>query len=359
VPTLALVGIFVFLALAALLVFLLMRLTAETAAAKTSAESSGQTVHALSAALAKRLESFERTIDDRIRASQDALGRNLGTMQQQSAESAKLLKAVGENLGRVFEASQKIAGLATEVTRLEDLLKPPKLRGTLGETFLEEALRQVLPPAAWQMQRRFSDGEVVDAAITVGERFVAVDSKFPLENYRRALESDDDGERKRARGDFRRDVRKHVDAIAAKYIRVSEGTYEFALMYVPAEAVYAEIVADGEDAAIADYAITKRVIPVSPRLLYAYLATVAQGLKGLEIEKRAHEIVEDLAQLKRGVSKIEEPFVKLGGHLNNAQKQYEETGKQLARFVEQLRDVAESEESPVQAPLPLRVLPGD
>jgi DNA recombination protein RmuC len=357
VPTLALAGIFVLVVVAALVIFLLVRLSAETAATKTSAESSGQTVHALSAALETRLKSFEATIDNRIRESQASVGQNLGTMQQQSAESARLLKAVGENLGRVFEASQKIERLAGDVTRLEDLLKPPKLRGTLGETFLEEALRQVLPAGSWQMQRRFSDGEAVDAAITLGDRFVSVDSKFPLENYRRAIESPDETERKRAKSDFRRDVRKHVDAIAAKYIRVSEGTYEFAMMYVPAEAVYAEIVADGEEAAVADYAVGKRVIPVSPRLLYAYLATVAQGLKGLEIEKRAHEIVEDLAQLKRGVSKIEEPFAKLGGHLNNAQKQYEETGKQLARFAEQLREVAESEEIPVQAPLPLRILP--
>jgi DNA recombination protein RmuC len=356
VPPLALAGLLVLIAVAALVVFLLVRISAETSAAKTSAESSGQTVHAVSESLAKRLESFERTIDQRIKESQAALGQNLGTMQQQSAETGKLLKAVGENLGRVFEASQKIEKLAGDVTRLEDLLKPPKLRGTLGESFLEETLRQVLPAGAWQMQRRFADGEAVDAAITVGDRFVPVDSKFPLENYRRALESPDEGERKRARSEFRRDVRKHVDSIAAKYIRVSEGTYEFALMYVPAEAVYAEIVVDGDEAAIADYAITKRVIPVSPRLLYAYLATVAQGLKGLEIEKRALEIVEELAHLKRGVSKIEEPFGKLGSHLGNAQKQYEETGKQLTRFAEQLRDVAESENP---APAALRILPPD
>ena len=346
-------------AVAAAVLFLLVRLSAETAAARASAEGSGRTVHALSAALESRLRSFEATIDTRIKESQAAVGQNLGTMQQQSAESARLLKAVGENLGRVFEASQKIERLAGDVTRLEDLLKPPKLRGTLGETFLEEALRQVLPAGTWQMQRRFADGETVDAAIMIGDRFVPIDSKFPLENYRRALESPDEGERKRAKAEFRRDVRKHVDAIAAKYIRVSEGTYEFAMMYVPAEAVYAEIVADGDEAAVADYAQGKRIVPVSPRLLYAYLATVAQGLKGLEIGRRAHEIVEELARLKRGVSKIEEPFGKLGGHLNNAQKQYEETARQLARFTERLREVAESEDLPGQPQLPLQILPPD
>jgi DNA recombination protein RmuC len=155
---------------------MLTALTAETAASKALAAESGKNVHALSDALEKRLVSFERTIDERIRASQDALGRNIGTMQQQSAESAMLLKSVGESLGKVSEASKRIEKLAGEVTRLEDLLKPPKIRGLLGESFLEEALRQVLPPGAWEMQKRFADGEIVDAAVRVGERFVPIDS---------------------------------------------------------------------------------------------------------------------------------------------------------------------------------------
>jgi DNA recombination protein RmuC len=318
-------------------------LSAQAGEARESSRQVGDRLAGLTAELTQRLASFEKTVDERIRASQDTLGQNLGTMQQQSAESARMLKAVGENLGRVFEASQKIEKLAGDVTRLEDLLKPPKIRGTLGETFLEEALRQCLPPGSWNMQWRFSDGEAVDATIAIGERVVPVDSKFPLENYRRAAESGDESERRRARREFGRDVRKHVDAIALKYIRVAEGTYDFALMYVPAEAVYAEIVADGEEAALADYAISRHVIPVSPRLLYAYLSTIAQGLQGLEIEKRAHEILDELARLKRGVAKIEDPLGKLGTHLGNAQKSFEETQKQLVRFSERLREVSELE----------------
>ena len=336
---------------------ILLSLATEAAASKALAESSGRGVLALSEALENRLGSFERTIDERIKASQAALGQNIGTMQQQSAESAMLLKSVGENLGKVFEASKKIEKLAGDVTRLEDLLKPPKIRGLLGEAFLEEALRQVLPPGSWEMQKRFADGEVVDAAVRLGERFVPIDSKFPYESYRRALDCGDDSERKRLIRQLRAATRKQADDIARKYIRSAEGTFEFALMYLPAEALYAEIVAEGDDENVAEYAIGRHVIPVSPTLLYAYLFTVAQGLRGLEIEKRAHVVVEELALLKRGIDKIEEPFGKLGNHLSNAQKQYEETLKQLARFAERLREIADSEDSPAQAALPLRVLP--
>lgn len=338
---------------------ILLSLATETAASKALAESSGRGVLALSEALEHRLGSFERTIDERIKASQAALGQNIGTMQQQSAESAMLLKSVGENLGKVFEASKKIEKLAGDVTRLEDLLKPPKIRGLLGEAFLEEALRQVLPPGSWEMQKRFADGEVVDAAVRLGERFVPIDSKFPYESYRRALDCGDDSERKRLIRQLRAATRRQADEIARKYIRSAEGTFEFALMYLPAEALYAEIVAEGDDENVAEYAIGRHVIPVSPTLLYAYLFTVAQGLRGLEIEKRAHVVVEELALLKRGIDKIEDPFGKLGNHLSNAQKQYEETFKQLSRFAERLREIADSEDSPAQAALPLRALPPD
>jgi DNA recombination protein RmuC len=278
-------------------------------------------------------------------------------MQQNSAEANRLVQTVGEHLGRVIEFSQQMAGLGSEISRLQDLFKSPKIRGGLGEQMLEEALRQVLPPAGFQMQKRFPGGEVVDAAIRVGDRWVVIDSKFPLENFRRATELENETERKNARSQFLRDVRKHVDAIAAKYIRPAEGTLDFALMYVPAEAVYAEIVAEYGDGSVVSAALAKKVIPVSPLHFYTYLSTVSIGMKGMEIEKRANEIVAEINDLKRGVSKIEDPFGKLGGHLDNAKKQYEETSRQISRFVEKLRDIAEKPEIPAQAALPLRIVP--
>ncbi|MGH9442452.1 MAG: DNA recombination protein RmuC [Thermoanaerobaculia bacterium] len=349
-------GLIVLIVLAAVAVALLIRLAAEISATKTTAEASTRTAQVFAEGVTKRLESFERTIDGRIQGSQEALGQSLATMQKSSADATRLVQTVGEHLGRVVEFSQQMAGLGTELSRLQDLFKSPKVRGGLGEQLLEDALRQVLPAASFEMQKRFSGGETVDAAIRLGDRWVSVDSKFPLENFRRAADLENETERKNARSQFLRDVRKHIEAIASKYIRPAEGTFDFALMYVPAEAVYAEIVAESGEGSLVDLALARRVVPVSPLLFYTYLYTISVGLKGMEIEKRAHDILKELGDLKRGVSKIEDPFGKLGGHLDNAKKQYEETSRQISRFVERLRDITDSDEVPAQPPLPLRIL---
>ena len=296
-----------------------------------------------------RFADLRRAVDERVAGVERSLTEGQRTVANQLVSSAQLLSDVGEKMGRVFEASQRIEKLAGDMTRLEDLLKPPKLRGILGETFLEQALAQVLPPGTYTMQFGLPGGAVVDAAIHLGDRIVAVDSKFPLENYRRAREVEDEAEKRRARQQFGRDVRKHVDAIADKYIRPASGTCDFALMYVPAEAVYSEIAADGEDAALADYAAGKRVIPVSPRLLYAYLSTIALGLRGVELQENAREVHQNLAELSRLWEKVGGPLEKLGSHLGNAQKQYEETAKAFDRFTNRLETIAEKVEAVEEA----------
>jgi DNA recombination protein RmuC len=215
------------------------------------------------------------------------------------------------------------------------------MRGTLGEAFLEEALRQALPPGSWQMQYRFGDGVSVDAVIRLKDRWVPVDSKVPLENFRRGRETDDDGERRRARTAFAGDVRRHAEAIRRKYIRPDEGTCDFAFMYVPAEAVYSEMVADGEEKALADACVEMRVFPVSPRLLYVFLSTVAMVLRGEELQKNAREVQERIADLERLWDRAEEPFLKVRGHMNNAQKQYEEAAAALNRFSAKLSGITE------------------
>jgi DNA recombination protein RmuC len=246
------------------------RILVEVAAVRGSSESMDRRVEDLRRDVGERVAAVE----DRLAAGQKNVSDTLGDMH--------------ERMGRVFQASQKIQELAGGMTRLEDLLKPPKVRGGLGETFLEQALADVLPPGAWKMRHVFPDGTIVDAAIRVGDFIVPVDSKFPLENFRRSKEAPEEAERKRARRDFAGDVRKHVDAIADKYIRPGDGTYDFAFMYVPSEAVYCEIVFDEDGVSLADWAAAeRRVIAVSPRLLHVYLATVCTGLRGMAVEERA------------------------------------------------------------------------
>jgi len=289
----------------------------------------------------RRFDELRRAMDTRVAGVEKRLDAGQQTLVDHLGKSGHLLREVGEKLGRLHETSLKIEKIAGEVTRLEDLLKPPKLRGTLGEMFLEQALAQALPPGGYATQHPLGDGVVVDAAVFVRDRVVPIDSKFPLENYRRAREVEDEGEKRRARAQFGRDVRRHVDSIAEKYIRPASGTCDFALMYVPAEAVYAEIAADGEEAALADYAAGKRVIPVSPRLLYAYLSTIALGLRGVELQENAREVHQNLAELARLWDRVGGPLEKLGAHLGNAQKQYDETAKAFDRFTNRLETIAE------------------
>jgi DNA recombination protein RmuC len=315
------------------------------------AAQSAEQMRSLSAQMQQQLAGLRQDFDGRMDGLQRQWQEQNRTIGDRLKESGQALHSVGVSVGKVFEASKKIEELAVDVSRLEDLLKPPKIRGTLGETFLAEALRQVLPSSAFEMPHRFPDGALVDAAIRMGGRWVTIDSKFPLENYRRALEGEEDAERRRARRQFAADVRKHVDAIAAKYIRPADGTFEFALMYVPAEAVYAEIVADSEETALADYALQSKVVPVSPRLLFVYLQTVALGLRGLEIESRAREVMDRIADLTRQWDRVRAPVEILGRHLTNAQKQYEETTRQFERFGDRLVGVSgvepiETRESP-------------
>jgi len=308
-------------------------LLAETSRAREASQSVDRRFDELRRAVETRVGSVEQRLTDGQQSVVEHLGR-----------SGHLMKELGERLGRLHEASQKIEKLAGDVTRLEDLLKPPKLRGTLGEMFLEQALSQVLPPGAFSTQHPLGDGVIVDAVVFIQERVVAIDSKFPLENFRRARELDDEADRRRAKQQFVRDVKRHVDSIAEKYIRPASGTCDFAFMYVPAEAVYADIVADGEEGAIADYASGKRVIPVSPRLLYAYLSTVALGLRGLELQENAREVHQNLADLARLCDRVSGPLDKLGAHLGNAQKQYDEASRAFDRFTNRIETIAERAE---------------
>ncbi|HZI65353.1 MAG TPA: DNA recombination protein RmuC [Thermoanaerobaculia bacterium] len=304
-------------------------------------------------------ESVDRRVDELRRSVGERVSAVETRLVEGQKDVADTLGQVHEKMGRVFQASQKIQELAGGMTRLEDLLKPPKVRGGLGETFLEKALADVLPPGSWKMRHVFPDGTIVDAAIRVGDFLVPVDSKFPLENYRRSKEAPDESDRKRARRDFAGDVKRHVEAIATKYIRPGDGTYDFAFMYVPSEAVYCEIVFDEEGVSLADWAAEeRRVIAVSPRLLHVYLATVCTGLRGMAVEERAKEILEHLSDLHREWSLVEDPFRTLGSHLRNSQKQYDAASRAFDRFGGKLDTIAEQGESDAVEGIPaLTVLP--
>jgi DNA recombination protein RmuC len=247
--------------------------------------------------------------------------------------------SVQKSLGGLEEANRKIYEVGKDIASLQEILRAPKLRGGLGEFFLEDLLAQILPTHHFAIQHAFKSGERVDAVIKLGGSLVPVDSKFPLENFKRILEAANDDERTRTKRQFISDVKKHVDAIAGKYILPDEGTYDFALMYIPAENVYYEtIIKDDSEGErnLSQYALSKRVVPVSPNSFYAYLQAIVLGLKGMKIEERAKEIIQYLSRLGGDFAKFREDFGLLGKHLGHAQSSYQTTEKRLEQFGQRL-----------------------
>ena len=283
------------------------------------------------------------------------------TMGERLDNAAKIVGDVQGSLGTLREATQRVVDIGRDIQGLEQVLKSPKVRGGLGETLLEQVLAQMLPREHWTMQYGFKSGEKVDAVIRINERLVPVDAKFPLENFRRLVAEPEEERRRPLRKAFARDVKLRVDEIAKKYILPDEATYDFALMYVPAENVYYEIIIkedDSEDESIAAYALSRRVIPVSPNSMYAYLQVIILGLRGLRIEANAREIQGDLTRLGDDLDKVRDHMSKMGTHLGNAQKQFDETQRHLDRFGDKLEGIERKgvEGGPARAGQP--ALPG-
>src|SRR5213076_330271 len=285
------------------------------------------------AEMERRLQGLNETMDRRLAQLDTKVDRRLET-------ASKTTTQVHERLVKLDEANAQMLERAKELSRLEHALRPPKARGGFGELMLENLLRDRLPATAYSLQYGFKSGERVDAIIRVS-RMVPVDAKFPLDNFARLAEAQDTAERELHEKAFARDVKGHIDAIASKYIRPDEGTYEFAFMYLPSEAVYYEL-ACGKTGALLEYAHQKRVLPVSPTTLTAYLQVIVLGLKGLQIEQHAQEVMAYCAQLQKEFGKFKEDFELVGTHLDRAQKKFLESEKHLGKFETKLEQAADS-----------------
>ena len=283
-------------------------------------------------------------LQQQINALQEQLRLSLegssGQIAQRLDNAARIVGDLSNKMVRVEEATKQVLEVGKDMSSLQQLLKAPKLRGNLGEFLLADLLAQMLPREHFELQYGFNNGERVDAVIRMAQGLVPVDAKFPIESFQRLAEASTEDEKKPLRKLFTTNVKKHIDDIAAKYILPAEGTFEFALMYIPAENVFYEIMT--RDAALGDnwdltaYAMKKRVIPVSPNSFYAYLHTILLGLKGLQVEKRAREILDEMHRLQGDIGKFHEKFGKIGFHLSNASKAYEESDKSLVRLEEKL-----------------------
>src|ERR671935_1325110 len=279
----------------------------------------------------RRLQGLTETVDRRLGTLDEKVDRRLEHASRQT-------NAIHEKLGDVGRATTTLAEHAKELGQLQQVLRPPKARGGFGELLLGNLLRDRLPAHAYDLQYTFANGERVDAVIRV-DKLVPVDAKFPLDNFHRFVEAEGD-----ARGAFekafQRDLKGHVDAIAEKYIRPAENTYDFALMYLPAESVYYELVC-GRTGALLEYAHEKRVFPVSPTTLTAQLQVIALGLKGLQIEQHAYEVMAYCAALQKDFGRFKEDFDLVGTHLGRAQSKFAEADRRLDRFDAKLSEAAD------------------
>jgi len=260
--------------------------------------------------------------------------------------STDVLLQMSQKIGEMQQASQE---LSKTTATLQSILSGVKTRGALGETMLETLLADALPPSSYTLQYRFaSTGSIVDAVVRSGERLLCVDSKFPIEAYRRMVDAGED-----ARKDFSVAVRKHADSIAEKYILPHEHTLDYALMFVPSEGVYYEILMaeDSKYARLEEYCRGKHVLPVSPTVFCAFLNAVAVSLKGQKFEENTRQLMAGIAGLKKQIQNFADVYVKLGTHLRNAQNSYEDADAKLTRAsgsLEQMSQGALPEPQPVQ-----------
>jgi DNA recombination protein RmuC len=269
---------------------------------------------------------------------QEKLDRTNQTINERLDNAAKVIGMVNRELGQMSQIGQSLQNF-------QEFLKSPKLRGGLGEQGLSDMLGQTFPKELYKMQHKFRNGQIVDAAIKIEAGIVPVDAKFPLENFNRILNAKTDDERNDARRKFRSDFRVHVNAIAKKYILTDEGTVDFAMMYIPSETVYYELISNEND--LHDYAIKSKVIPASPNTFFYYLRTIMLGLQGKRISEMSKQILSTLKVIQNESKKFGDNLGILNRHVNNAKSTMDKVDADFTRLSSKIEQVnlLESEQS--------------
>ncbi len=269
---------------------------------------------------------------------QEGMDRTNQAINNRLDNAAKVIGAVSKELGQMSQIGQSLQNF-------QDLLKNPKMRGGLGEQGLKDMLSQTFPNELYNMQYKFRNGQIVDAAIKIEAGIVPVDAKFPLENFNRILKAKTESEIAEARRKFRSDFRVHVNAIAKKYIVSDEGTVDFALMYIPSETVYYELISNEND--LHDYAIKAKVIPTSPNTFFYYLRSIMLGLQGRKISEMSKQILSTLKIIQTETNKFGDNLSVLNRHVTNAKSTMEKVDSDFTRLQGKIEKVnsLESEQS--------------
>lgn len=283
------------------------------------------------------LKTMQQSIDITNKTLNESMHTNSNVMVRTLQENSKQLNDRLDKAAAVIRDVGVEVGQMSEIGRsmkeLQDFLKSPKLRGNIGEQVLQDLITQVFPKNSFHLQHQFKSGEKVDAAIKTDAGILPIDAKFPMENFQRLAKSKTEEEVKLYRKEFSKDIKKHIDAIAKKYILPDEGTMDFALMYVPSESVFYELVSMDD---VIEYAKKQRIYVVSPSTLYAHLQTILLSFEGKKIESQSRELFRLLQSLQIDYEKVNESIDTLGKHLSNASNQYANVNKGYTRLGQKL-----------------------
>lgn len=310
-------------------------------------------IDTLSRGVSELQTNIQESINQKLNSSQSQLNESI---QRQFAQSARIIADVTQRLAKLDETNRRVVDVADELKTLQNVLQNPKQRGVVGEYYLQSVLANVLPPGHYKMQHRFADGEIVDAALFLQDgKILPIDSKFSLENYNRLIEEADKAVKEALIKKFKSDLKNRIDE-TAKYIRPQENTMDFAFMFIPSESLYYDLLinkvgttsANSRD--LIEYAFAeKHVIIVSPTSFMAYLQTVMQGLRSLQIEEQAKEIQKRVGELGRHVAAYEVFMQKLGGSLGTTVNHYNNAHKELAKIDKDVVKIADT--TPAVEPL--------
>ncbi|MDD5040120.1 MAG: DNA recombination protein RmuC [Patescibacteria group bacterium] len=297
--------------------------------------------------LEERINQLNEKSTEQTRVLDSKLTETTRVIQEQFGHSTRIVRDVTEKLTKLDETNKQVLNFSDQLKNLQDILKNPKQRGVLGEYYLEETLKNVLPPNSYKMQYKFKDGEIVDAVVFVKDKIIPVDSKFSLENYERILNERDEKEKQALEVQFKADLKNRIDE-TSKYVRPSEDTMDFAFMFIPSEAIYYDLLVNKVGAVkvntrdLIEYAFKeKHVIIVSPTSFLAYLQTVLQGLRALQIEESAKEIRKNVEQLGKHLLSYETYMQKVGQHLGTTVSSYNSAYKEFKKVDKDVLKIAE------------------
>jgi len=314
--------------------------------------------------VASRLDQITQHLDARLQENvaainetksfvTDRVSSNERAVREVGAKNDQTMRELNTRLGRLDQATNTLHQANQEIVSFQNMLKHPKIRGGFGEVLLGNLLADVLPNDRYQLQHRMaSTGEIADAVVLLQDGYlVAVDAKFPLANYQTYIQAEDADRRLALRKIFLRDIKKHISDISGKYISPQHQTLDFAFMYIPVEAVYYEtMVHDKEGETLWEFALAQKVIPVSPNSFLAYLQTVLIGLRGLQIEEQAKDILQALGQIRQDFTAYSKDFSSIGSHLNNAKNRYDDSARRLDKLNNRLDQIDTSPNTAASLP---------